>query len=56
MSMGASIPDHVAAAAQAPVLSVSGLTTSFLRERQWSPVVRNVSFDVSPKGDRGYRR
>ncbi|MGY4365017.1 peptide/nickel transport system ATP-binding protein [Bradyrhizobium sp. LB1.3] len=49
MSMGASIPDHVVADAQAPVLSVSGLTTSFLRERQWSPVVRNVSFDVSPK-------
>jgi peptide/nickel transport system ATP-binding protein len=29
------------------VLSVSGLTTSFLLERQWIPVVRNVSFDVA---------
>ena len=31
----------------APVLSVSGLVTSFLLERQWVPVVRNVSFDVA---------
>ncbi len=49
MSMGASGADQVAANAQSPVLSVSGLTTSFLRERQWSPVVRNVSFDVAPQ-------
>jgi peptide/nickel transport system ATP-binding protein len=47
MSMGASGADQVAANAQSPVLSVSGLTTSFLRERQWSPVVRDVSFDIA---------
>src|SRR3954462_5120208 len=47
--MGASGADQVAANAQSPVLWVSGLTTSFLRERQWSPVVRNVSFDVAPQ-------
>ncbi len=32
----------------APVLSVSNLTTSFLIDGQWRPVVRNVSFDVAP--------
>src|SRR4051795_7961318 len=47
MSMSASGADQVAANAQSPVLSVSGLTTSFLRERQWSPVVRDVSFDIA---------
>src|SRR4051794_27176135 len=46
MSIGANAP--VVAEAQFPVLSVAGLTTSFLRERQWSPVVRNLSFDVAP--------
>jgi len=35
--------------AKAPVLSVAGLTTSFLREREWIPVVRNVSFDIAPR-------
>jgi peptide/nickel transport system ATP-binding protein len=35
--------------AQTSVLSVSGLTTSFMREGQWIPVVRNVSFDVAEK-------
>ncbi|QND50576.1 ABC transporter ATP-binding protein (plasmid) [Phyllobacterium sp. 628] len=30
----------------APVLSVSGLTTSFQSDGKWRPVVRNVSFDV----------
>ena len=49
MSMGASGADQVVAEAQAPVLSVAGLTTSFLRERQWIPVVRNVSFDIAAK-------
>ncbi len=49
MSSGASVPDHVAANARSPVLSVSGLTTSFMRERQWSPVVRDVSFDVASR-------
>jgi peptide/nickel transport system ATP-binding protein len=49
MSMGASGADQVVAHAQAPVLSVAGLTTSFLRERQWIPVVRNVSFDIAAK-------
>ncbi|MET4605025.1 peptide/nickel transport system ATP-binding protein [Bradyrhizobium sp. JR4.1] len=49
MSSGARIPDHVAANATSPVLSVSGLTTSFMRERQWSPVVRDVSFDIASR-------
>lgn len=49
MNIGASVPDQVAAEAQAPVLSVAGLTTSFMRERQWIPVVRNVSFDIAPR-------
>ncbi|OSJ22992.1 glutathione ABC transporter ATP-binding protein GsiA [Bradyrhizobium japonicum] len=31
------------------MLSVAGLTTSFLRERQWIPVVRDVSFDIAAK-------
>src|SRR6202048_3304037 len=35
--------------AQTPVLSISGLTTSFIRDGQWIPVVRNVSFDVAAK-------
>jgi peptide/nickel transport system ATP-binding protein len=30
------------------VLSVEGLTTSFLVDRQWRPVVHNISFDVKP--------
>jgi peptide/nickel transport system ATP-binding protein len=36
-------------AAPAPVLSISGLTTSFIRDGQWIPVVRNLSFDVAAK-------
>ena len=32
----------------APVLSVRGLTTSFLVDGQWASVVRDVSFDVMP--------
>jgi peptide/nickel transport system ATP-binding protein len=31
-----------------PILSVSGLTTSFLRDGKWSPVVHGISFDVMP--------
>ncbi|MBR0855224.1 ABC transporter ATP-binding protein [Bradyrhizobium liaoningense] len=49
MSMGASKPDRIVAGAHAPVLSVSGLTTSFMLERQWIPVVRNVSFEIAPR-------
>src|SRR6201995_1376232 len=49
MNMGASEADRVTVEAQTPVLSVSGLTTSFLREREWLPVVRNVSFDIAPR-------
>jgi len=61
MSIGPNVPDQFAAgaqppgvassfgAAQTPVLSISGLTTSFMREGQWIPVVRNVSFDVAAK-------
>jgi peptide/nickel transport system ATP-binding protein len=47
--MGASGADQVAVNAQSPVLSVSGLTTSFMRERQWIPVVRDVSFDIASR-------
>jgi peptide/nickel transport system ATP-binding protein len=32
-----------------PILSVSGLTTSFRVEGAWRSVVRNVSFDIAPK-------
>jgi len=35
--------------AQTPVLSISALTTSFIRDGQRTPVVRNVSFDVAAK-------
>ncbi|MBR0699897.1 ABC transporter ATP-binding protein [Bradyrhizobium diazoefficiens] len=49
MSIGASASNEVAAGAEAPVLSVSRLTTSFMLERRWIPVVRNVSFDVAAR-------
>ena len=49
MSNSATRPDQLAARAQEPVLSVAGLTTSFMLERRWIPVVRNVSFDVAPR-------
>lgn len=32
-----------------PVLSVQGLTTSFLVDGVWKPVVDDVSFDVHPE-------
>jgi peptide/nickel transport system ATP-binding protein len=43
----ASIPAQSIATAE-PVLSVQNLTTSFLVDGAWRPVVRNVSFDVAP--------
>ena len=46
---GATPPARSPGDAQVPVLSISGLTTSFLRDGQWCPVVRNVSFDVGAK-------
>jgi peptide/nickel transport system ATP-binding protein len=60
MSIGPSATDRLAAGAlpraagslgepQTKVLSISGLTTSFFRDGQWIPVVRNVSFDVAAK-------
>ncbi|GLR99935.1 ABC-type glutathione transport system ATPase component [Bradyrhizobium liaoningense] len=49
MSIGATRSDQIAANAQSPVLSVSGLTTSFMLERRWIPVVRNVSFEIAPR-------
>ena len=49
MSVGASGANQVIAEAQFPVLSVSGLTTSFMLERRWIPVVRNVSFDIAAR-------
>jgi len=35
--------------AEAPALSVAGLTTSFMLDRRWIPVVRDVSFDIAPR-------
>jgi peptide/nickel transport system ATP-binding protein len=61
MSIGPSRLDQLAAGAKppliassfgearTPVLSISDLTTSFIRDGQWIPVVRNVSFDVAAK-------
>jgi hypothetical protein len=54
MSIGPNALDQLAAGAKpgtkgSPVLSISGLTTSFMREGQWIPVVRNVSFDVAAR-------
>ena len=46
---GVSEADRKIAKVQTPVLSVSGLTTSFKRERQWIPVVRNVSFNIAAR-------
>jgi peptide/nickel transport system ATP-binding protein len=58
MSLGPSTTDPLAAAAKPPgaarslrepVLAITGLTTSFMRDGQWSPVVRNVSFEIAAK-------
>ena len=61
MSIGPSGLDQLAAGAKPPyaasslseaqtaVLSIAGLTTSFIRDGQWIPVVRNVSLDVAAK-------
>ncbi len=32
-----------------PILSVSGLTTSFRVDGRWQPVVRDVSFEIAPR-------
>jgi peptide/nickel transport system ATP-binding protein len=39
----------VAAVAEPSVISVQGLTTSFLRDGQWLPVVDGVSFEIARK-------
>lgn len=49
MSIGTKRSDQAVANTQAPVLSVAGLTTSFMLERRWIPVVRNVSFDIAAR-------
>ena len=49
MSIGSGGLAPLAGEMQVPVLSISGLTTSFMRDGQWIPVVRNVSFDVAAK-------
>ncbi|MCA1379672.1 ABC transporter ATP-binding protein [Bradyrhizobium sp. BRP23] len=49
MSIGTKRSDQAVAEAQAAVLSVSSLTTSFMLERQWIPVVRKVSFDIAAR-------
>ncbi|MEY9179152.1 peptide/nickel transport system ATP-binding protein [Bradyrhizobium sp. USDA 326] len=49
MSIVANTSNQATANAQSPVLSVAGLTTSFMLERRWIPVVRNVSFDIAPR-------
>ncbi|MGO8433520.1 hypothetical protein [Rhizobium johnstonii] len=38
----------VSSASASPVLSVRNLTTSFLVDGDWKPVVRDVSFEVMP--------
>jgi peptide/nickel transport system ATP-binding protein len=40
--------NDASATSASPVLSVSNLTTSFLVDGDWKPVVRDVSFDVMP--------
>ncbi|WP_332302811.1 ABC transporter ATP-binding protein [Rhizobium sp. GR12] len=40
---------RMATEAQAPVLSVSHLTTSFRVDGNWKPVVRDVSFKIAPR-------
>ena len=49
MSIGSGGLAPLAGEARNPILSISGLTTSFMRDGQWIPVVRNVSFDVAAK-------
>ena len=51
LAAGAKLPRaaHLTGETQIPILSISGLTTSFMRDGQWIPVVRNVSFDVAAK-------
>ncbi|MCA1470546.1 MULTISPECIES: ABC transporter ATP-binding protein [Bradyrhizobium] len=49
MSIDRRRSDQAVAEAQSSVLSVSGLTTSFMLERQWIPVVRKVSFDIAAR-------
>ena len=49
MSIGPGALAPLATETRNPVLSISGLTTSFMRDGQWIPVVRNVSFDVAAK-------
>jgi peptide/nickel transport system ATP-binding protein len=43
------LPRPTNGAAASPILTVSNLTTSFLRDGRWNAVVRNVSFEVAPK-------
>ncbi|MCA1433307.1 ABC transporter ATP-binding protein [Bradyrhizobium sp. BRP20] len=49
MSIDRRRSDQAVAEAQSSVLLVSGLTTSFMLERQWIPVVRKVSFDIAAR-------
>jgi peptide/nickel transport system ATP-binding protein len=61
MSLGPSATDPLAAGAtpslaasalgepQTQILSISGLTTCFMRDGQWLPVVRNVSFEIAAR-------
>jgi peptide/nickel transport system ATP-binding protein len=45
-AMNGAQPDSGVAA---PILTVSNLTTSFLRDRVWNSVVRDVSFEIAPR-------
>jgi peptide/nickel transport system ATP-binding protein len=49
MKAAATMDASRAAAPAGPVLSIFGLTTSFRVEGAWTPVVRNVSFDIGPR-------
>ncbi len=44
---GAAVPTP--GVAGGPVLAISGLTTSFMRDGKWNSVVRNVSFEIGPR-------
>ncbi|CCE09622.1 putative peptide transport fused subunits of ABC superfamily: ATP-binding components [Bradyrhizobium sp. STM 3843] len=47
--MTSPVPPACFDAVATPVLSATGLTTSFSRDGQWLPVVRNISFDVAAR-------
>ena len=45
----ATVAHKITKVAQSPVLAVSHLTTSFRVDGQWTPVVRDISFEIAPR-------